>query len=109
MYDNIGACSHNQCCSGNATVLSVCVQLCHYQWHRSIYSFTTMRLWQIYVMGKSTVYVVHIEWLKLIETKECSFAHGLWTNTLVKQTVMTDKTLHSFLRCHKAFYKITQN
>jgi hypothetical protein len=25
MYDNTGACSYNRCCSGNATVLSVCV------------------------------------------------------------------------------------
>jgi len=34
----------------------------------------------------------------LIETKECSFAHGLlWTNNLAKQKAMTGKTLHSFL------------
>jgi len=39
----------------------VCAELCHYQLHRSIYACTAMLLWQIYVMGKSTVYVVHVE------------------------------------------------
>jgi len=87
MNDNIRACSHNHCCSGNATMLCVvCVELCHYQWHtcRSIYS-CTMLLWQILCHGQkysvcSSRRVTYADWNKSVHLLMALFGQTIWLN-----------------------------
>jgi len=51
MYDNIGACSHNQCCSGNATV-----------W---LFSYVTISDIEVFTLSQQCAYGKFMSWAKV--------------------------------------------